>query len=195
MADAEASPTTKPEPIPAKKEDTVAPVKRDARRLGIPLRHTRAIVFVTLSVTILGLPLLYYWLKYNDPHVYQLTGSSHDLETRSIRENLGKGKEVFTLLAESVTAMPPGFYAFDRAITRIANDTHRLQRDLRGLVYLAGKPDQTHAVTQVAARIDGFASSLQTRTLLLDDLLCLRTLLNQTARAAAGAGGHCSEAE
>lgn len=192
MADAEVPPTTTSEGVPEKKDLTVAPVKRDARLLGIPLRHTRAIVFVSLSLIVLGSPLLYYCLKYHDPDIYQLADPSHDPEKRSIRKNLGKGKEVFTLLAESVTAMPPGFYAFDRAITRIANDTHRLQRDLRGLVYLDGQRDGVHAVNRVAARIEEFASSLQTRTVLLDDLICLRTLLDKTARVDAPGVEKCN---
>lgn len=175
----------------AKTEDTLAPVKRDVRRLfRLPLRHTRAAAFVSLSLLVLALPLVCAWYryKYDSPHVYQLRGATHHVERTSIRENLGKGKEVFTLLAEAVTDMPPGFYAFDRAITRIANDTHRLHRDLRGLVYLAGKPHETHPVSRVAATLEGHASSLKSRTLLLDDLLRIRALLDLIVQTDAGAG-------
>lgn len=179
MADTEVTTTKKPEPAAAKGEDSLAPVKRD-RRLHIPLRHIRAIVFVSLSLIILSGPLVYNCRKFDDPHLHQLIGNTYDPERRSIRQNLGKGKEVFTLLAESVIAMPDDFYSFDRVITRIATDTHRLQRDLRGLIYLAGQPDHTHAVIKVAAKIEAIGSSLESRTLLLNDLVRLRTLLNQT---------------
>ena len=158
-------------------KESLSPKKRDSGFLGLPVRHWRTTLFVLLSILILALPLTILIFEYDGSAPLPL----NDEETASIGHRLGKGKEIFNLIAEAATSMPPGYPGFDEAVTRIVYEARRLQRELKGLAYLTGDPPQTQAAADLASRIEKVSASVQNRVTLAHDLLLLRAILCQTA--------------
>ena len=160
--------------------ENFAPVRRDAGWLNFPKRNTRPAAFVALSVLTLAGPLIGLCLKhrawFSEPQ------PTSEREVAQICQHLGRGKEIFTLIAESAIPMPDGYQTFDEAIARISFETTRLQRELKGLAFLSKTLRPTETPTQFTTALSATSTRLLGRMTVEDDLEKLRCLLCSTVR-------------
>lgn len=162
--------------------ESFAPVRRDRGLLGFPKRNARAALFVFFSVLVLVVPVGRACWKH-DAWWLPAQGfrSPDENEARTIGGHLGRGKEVFVLVAESAIPIADGFPMFDAQVRRAAFETDRLRQDLRGLAFALGRPSTNEAPTRFTAALKAVSQRLLGRMTIVEDLRALRCILCDTA--------------
>lgn len=153
------------------------PVREEAKWLGLfPKRTVRAYLFTLFSaVTLLGVlcwQLRQQWAKLQHESPYDVVA-----DAPMVADALGRGKEVFVLLAGAAVRSPENYEHFEDTVAKLSLKAGTFQREARILAFQSSSPPFSHLSSLYSAEMQALAGKLGHRMNVVCDSERLRTML------------------